>query len=106
MLYFTPPFRDQRARTSVFYREMRVETIKRRETYTYSDFMAICGGLLGLFVGMSALSAIEFIYYGSLRYYWEERRKRADAKKAANKKIVSVIPIDGNEIESEKLRRI
>lgn len=94
---------------------MRVETIKRRETYTWSDFMAICGGLLGLFVGMSALSVIELVYYGSLRYYWEERRKRDFAKKLEYEKIVSVIPIDksgvisidkiGNQFESEKLHR-
>lgn len=74
---------------------MKVERIRRRETYSFSDFMAICGGLLGLFVGMSVLSVNELVYYLSYRYYWRERRKKANlAKEMAQEKIVNVIPVD------------
>lgn len=75
---------------------MKVERIRRRETYSFSDFMAICGGLLGLFVGMSVLSVNELIYYLTGRYYWREKRKRqALAKQQTNdNNIVNVIPVD------------
>ncbi|XP_055294959.1 pickpocket protein 28-like [Sitodiplosis mosellana] len=54
----------------------RVETVKRVELYTFSDFLAICGGLLGLFLGISALSIIELVYYFTLRWFWIVRRSR------------------------------
>lgn len=59
---------------SVFFKDHQVETVKRVEVYSYTDFMAICGGLLGLFLGISILSIIEFIYYFTLRLFWTIRR--------------------------------
>ena len=43
--------------------------MKRREKYTFFDFFAICGGAFGLFMGISALSIIELIYYTTLRWF-------------------------------------
>lgn len=40
------------------------------ERYTISDFLAICGGLLGLFLGISLLSIIDLIYFSTLRLFW------------------------------------
>lgn len=48
----------------------------RVEMYTYTDFMAICGGLLGLILGISTLSIIEFIYYITLRLFWTVQRSK------------------------------
>lgn len=81
---------------AIFFRDQNVETTKRMEVYTYSDFLAIVGGLLGLFLGMSILSVTEFVYYGTLRWYWAARREReANAiQDVENKKVVSVIPIN------------
>lgn len=83
----------QQARLAIFYREQKVETMKRTEVYTYSDFLAVCAGLLGLFLGMSVLSVIELIYYGSLRYYFDIRRKEAANNVVP---VASIIPIDNN----------
>lgn len=47
---------------------------KRIEVYSYSNILAICGGLLGLFMGVSVISIIEFIYYSTLRLYWAIRK--------------------------------
>lgn len=44
--------------------------VKRLETYSFTDFLAICGGLLGLFLGISLLSMIELIYIFTLRLFW------------------------------------
>lgn len=42
------------------------------------DFLAICGGLLGLCLGISLLSIIELVYYSTLRLYWTIRRSSSD----------------------------
>ncbi|XP_055307989.1 pickpocket protein 28-like, partial [Sitodiplosis mosellana] len=49
---------------------------KRTELYTNSDFLSVCGGLLGLFMGISALSIIELIYFATLRSFWLIRRSK------------------------------
>lgn len=59
-------------------------TLQRSALYTFADFLAICGGLLGLFLGVSALSVIEFFYYSTLRLYWKLRQIKS---KETNKKI-------------------
>jgi acid-sensing ion channel, other len=41
--------------------------MKRIEMYGWQDFIANCGGLLGLFLGISLVSIIEIFYYLSLR---------------------------------------
>lgn len=56
--------------------DLDVETVKRIEVYTFSDFLAIFGGLLGLFLGISALSIVELIYYSTLRLFWSIRWSR------------------------------
>lgn len=62
--------------------------------YTFSDFMAICGGLLGLFLGISSLSIVEFIYYTSLRLVCNIRRKRLENSVVSSpeRKIIKIIP--------------
>lgn len=54
---------------TIFFRDHDVVTLKRSERYSFTDFLAICGGLFGLFLGVSALSIIEFLYYLTLRLY-------------------------------------
>lgn len=45
-------------------------TLRREEQYTITDFLAVCGGLLGLCLGISVLSIIECLYFFTLRMYW------------------------------------
>lgn len=39
-----------------------VETLKRAASYTTTNFLAECGGLLGLFLGFSVLSIARFTF--------------------------------------------
>lgn len=57
------------SRLTVVFKDHQVETLKRVEMQTYVNFLAICGGLMGLFLGISVLSIIEFIYYFTLRLF-------------------------------------
>lgn len=61
---------QQQTKLTIFFEEDYIETKIRVETYTWGDFLAICGGLLGLFLGVSLLSVIELIYYSTLRLFW------------------------------------
>lgn len=63
------------SKLTVVFQDHQVETLKRVESATFTDFLGVCGGLLGLFLGVSVLSAIEFIYYFTLRLYCNHRSK-------------------------------
>ncbi len=43
-----------------------------------TDFVAACGGILGLFLGISLLSIVELVYYFSLRLFCSYRLKNAE----------------------------
>lgn len=69
----------------IFFKKYTVNTLKRSEQYSYADFMAICGGLLGLFLGVSALSIIEFFYYTTVRLFctiWTSKNEKSTSKNA------------------------
>ncbi|XP_055838659.1 pickpocket protein 28 [Episyrphus balteatus] len=55
------------SRLSMHFKENQFITSKRSELYGITDFVANCGGLLGLFMGFSALSIVEFFYYATVR---------------------------------------
>lgn len=41
---------------------------QRNELYGITDFIANCGGLLGLFTGFSLISLVEIFYFVTLRF--------------------------------------
>ncbi|XP_031621760.1 pickpocket protein 28-like [Contarinia nasturtii] len=63
---------------SIFFKDSSVGVVERMETYTITDFLAICGGLLGIFLGISLLSLVEIIYFATLRLFWIIRRPRTE----------------------------
>lgn len=67
----------QTASLSIFFGNQQVNTKTRMETYSVSDFLAICGGFLGLLLGISVLSVIELIFHSTLRLLCTIRRSRA-----------------------------
>ncbi|KPJ13859.1 Sodium channel protein Nach [Papilio machaon] len=59
---------DQKfARVMIFFKEAQFITSRRSELYGQTDFLANCGGLLGLFMGFSILSVAEILYFLTLR---------------------------------------
>lgn len=51
------------ARLSIFFKENQFITSKRSELFGMTDFLASCGGLFGLFMGVSAFSVVEFFFF-------------------------------------------
>ncbi|XP_068083948.1 pickpocket protein 28 [Anabrus simplex] len=52
---------------AVAFQDTEIISSKRGELYGAADFVANCGGLLGLFLGFSILSLVEIIYFLTLR---------------------------------------
>ncbi|XP_049771508.1 pickpocket protein 28-like [Schistocerca cancellata] len=68
------------ARVSIYFKDMQFITSRRSELYGITDFIANCGGLLGLFMGFSLLSLVEFIYFFTIRIGCTFASKRNAAK--------------------------
>ncbi|XP_013112148.2 pickpocket protein 28-like [Stomoxys calcitrans] len=60
----------------IHFKDNEFITSKRSELYGFSDFLANCGGILGLFMGFSILSLVEIIYHATLRLWSNIRSKR------------------------------
>lgn len=67
-----------RSRVSISFTSHEVSAFRREEQYSDTDFLAICGGILGLCLGVSALSIIEFIYFATLRMFWSLRELKSE----------------------------
>ncbi|XP_063243266.1 pickpocket protein 28-like [Bacillus rossius redtenbacheri] len=63
-------------RVVVFFKDSQFITSKRSEIFGTTDFWANCGGLLGLFLGISVLSIVEMGYYLTLRVWLEPGSKQ------------------------------
>ncbi|KAI5638681.1 amiloride-sensitive sodium channel domain-containing protein [Phthorimaea operculella] len=53
----------------VYFKHSRYISMRRSELFGITDFMANCGGLLGLFLGFSFLSLVEIFYFATIRLY-------------------------------------
>uniref|UniRef100_A0A182SYF3 Pickpocket n=1 Tax=Anopheles maculatus TaxID=74869 RepID=A0A182SYF3_9DIPT len=72
----------QFARLTIYFKEAQFITSKRSELYGVTDFLANCGGLLGLFMGVSLLSLAELIYFCSIRPFTILRAYRAKRRES------------------------
>lgn len=83
------------ARLSIFFKETQFITSKRSELYGKTDFLANCGGLLGLFMGVSILSIVEIFYYLTIRLCCNlsmRKKRKATMRKHPQPNICVVKP--------------
>lgn len=73
----------------IFFKEPQFLSLKRTEIYGLDNLIASCGGLLGVFVGLSSFSVIEAIYYLYVRYILYNRNKK-------NKNLPETISLKDN----------
>lgn len=59
--------RKRHARIFISFKDEQFFASRRSEIYDITDFIAECGGILGLFMGISILSVIEMLYFSTLR---------------------------------------
>ncbi|XP_055382442.1 pickpocket protein 28-like [Condylostylus longicornis] len=58
----------------IYYKEDRFITSRRSELFSTTDIIAQCGGLLGLFMGVSLISLVEIVYFLTVRLFLNTRR--------------------------------
>lgn len=68
-------------RVFISFKDEQFFSSRRAEVYTLIDFVANCGGILGLFMGISILSIVEIIYFGTLRIGCSLRKRRLAKKR-------------------------
>ncbi|XP_036336958.1 pickpocket protein 28 [Rhagoletis pomonella] len=75
---------NKMSRVSIFFKEAQFLTSRRSELYGTTDFLANCGGLLGLFMGVSILSIVEIAYFCSVRLCTNLRMRHTRRKELEN----------------------
>ncbi|CAO1310179.1 unnamed protein product [Diamesa serratosioi] len=61
---------DEKSSLKIFFRDSYFIKSKRSELYGWIDFLANCGGLLGLTMGFSILSVVELVYHFTLDLFF------------------------------------
>jgi acid-sensing ion channel, other len=56
------------------FKEVDIVPLRRYQPFTFSEFLAQSGGMMGLFAGISVLSIFEVLYFWSLRWIVDVRR--------------------------------
>lgn len=65
-------YQEVDASVHIYFKDDHFISIKRSQLYGLTDFLANCGGLLGLFMGFSILSMVEIFYHFTLRFACRE----------------------------------
>ncbi|KAK4879623.1 hypothetical protein RN001_007769 [Aquatica leii] len=81
-------FMENMAVMHFFFTQSQFTRNTKSELYGFSEFLSNTGGLLGLFLGFSALSVIELFYYVSLKAFCKAIRFRKKNKQSVKKKPV------------------
>ncbi|KAL9702251.1 hypothetical protein quinque_005769 [Culex quinquefasciatus] len=55
------------SKLEIYFKDVQFITSKRTEMYGLTDFIASCGGILGLCMGVSLLSLVELLYFVTIR---------------------------------------
>jgi hypothetical protein len=75
----------------VSFKETQFMATKRAELYGQTDFIANCGGLLGLFMGISFLSFVELIYYFTIRLFSNLYQEKQNVNLGSEKGQITMV---------------
>ncbi|XP_058122939.1 pickpocket protein 28-like [Anopheles ziemanni] len=64
------------SKLEIYFKESHFITSRRSELYGMVDFLANCGGLLGLFMGVSILSLLEICYYITIHPFSLKKKRK------------------------------
>ena len=62
----------------IYFNKLHFIMHQRGELYTFIDFLANIGGLMGLCLGISTMSILEFIYFFTARLYYNVTTPRSE----------------------------
>ncbi|XP_063532877.1 pickpocket protein 28-like [Cydia strobilella] len=75
------------SRLEIYFKEPRFVSMRRSELFGLTDFLANCGGLLGLFLGFSFLSLVEMFYFCTLRLWCTLKNDMKNEKKKLKESV-------------------
>lgn len=75
LIYNSEILFDSQFRLFFSYKSPTFEAAVRSENFGMSDFVAGCGGLLGLFMGISVLSILEIVYFFTIHLILNVKKK-------------------------------
>lgn len=64
------------SRITVVYQKSFFISSHRSELYGRTEFLANCGGVVGLFIGLSILSFVEIVYFLTIRICFKLRSRQ------------------------------
>jgi Amiloride-sensitive sodium channel len=70
-------FRYHYSEVNIYFSKNQFLSRQRNELHGNIDFLANCGGLLGLCLGMSVLSLLEIVYFALIHFWFNRRNIRA-----------------------------
>ncbi|XP_033220571.1 pickpocket protein 28-like [Belonocnema kinseyi] len=70
-------FEENIAVVHLYFVDSQFTKFMKNELYGFSELLSNIGGLLGLFMGFSVLSFMEIIYFATLRFWCNLRRKKS-----------------------------
>jgi Amiloride-sensitive sodium channel len=73
----SPFFRFEFSQVTFYFSENQFLASERKEIYGKTDFLADCGGILGLCLGISVMSLLEIIYFCTMRLWCSLLRSKA-----------------------------
>jgi amiloride-sensitive sodium channel len=68
--------RENLAVVHIFYTNTQFLSYYKTEMYGLTEFLSSTGGLLGLFIGFSFISAVEILYFSTVRFLYSFVRRR------------------------------
>ncbi|XP_019537219.2 pickpocket protein 28-like [Aedes albopictus] len=92
------------AHLKIYYKNAQLMKQKRSELYGITDFLANCGGLLGLCLGVSLLSLVELCYYCSVRPLMLWKKWKQEPTKVDNIGLPEVCLLSTSEIMKQNVR--
>ena len=84
-------FEEDIAIVNFFFDKPSILQFTKQESMTIVDYISQLGGLLGLFIGFSFISAFEIIYWVTIRLFKNFREHDGKETKEADEKSVSTI---------------
>lgn len=88
-----------KSRVLITFKDEQFFASRRAEMYSWVDFIASAGGILGLFMGFSILSIVEIVYFSTLRIGCSLRkRRRAKRRRLKQLKIIDELNGGNGEI--------
>jgi Amiloride-sensitive sodium channel len=87
----------------IYFKENEFITSQRSELYGVTGFLAKCGGLMGLCLGVSVISIFELLYFCTIRVCFKAQKKSSSPSDQETNDVVVEKQLQSNETRARRL---